>query len=154
MTKISELIYILIVFANVACQSTNTINPSVSPNTVVKEEARDYYEVVMDDITSSIAKTKGQHFIQVEVVVHLSNVGLTDLFALPENYSKTLVNIYRANIIDILRTSKFEELDGSSDQKKKLQNDIMHMMNNTNEVFAPEKKGKIVRIFFSKYTLQ
>jgi len=117
-------------------------------------ESKNYHEVVMDDITVPAFKTMGKHFIQVQITVHVSNESLVGLFAESKDGAKSLVKVFTANTIDILRTRKIEELDGSIAQKKKLQNDIMRMMNDVKNELAPDKKGEIFRLYFSKYTIQ
>lgn len=120
----------------------------------VEKEPDDYTEVFMEKITVNTAGSIGSHFIQVEVTLHISDPSMASLFEDPKDGNKSLKRVFKAKVIDTLRVRNIKEFDGSAAQKKKLEDDLMRILNDTKTQMAPEKKGQIFRLFFSEYTIQ
>ena len=120
----------------------------------VEKEPDDYTEVVMDKITVNTAGSIGSHFIQVEITLHLSDPEMAKLFEEPKDGNKSLKRVFKAKVIDTLRVRNIKEFDGSAAQKKKLEDDLMRILNDTKNQMAADVTGQIFRLFFSEYTIQ
>ncbi|MCM8525942.1 MAG: flagellar basal body-associated FliL family protein [Lentisphaeraceae bacterium] len=114
-----------------------------------------YNEVTMEEISVNISRSSGQHVILVEVTIHLtSEPEMLKLFEKPAEGSTSLLKVFQAEIIDILRTKVMEDLEAGNSVKKKLEKDIKLTLNKVKAELAPHIKGQVLRVYFSRYMLQ
>lgn len=121
----------------------------------VRAEPDKYQEVTMDEISVNISRSSGQHVILVELTIHLTNEPeILALFNKPGEGAKSLLKVFQAEIIDILRTRVMEDLEAGNTVKKKLEKDIKLTLNKVKSELAPEVPGQVMRVYFSRYMLQ
>ena len=121
----------------------------------VGEGPKKYQEVTLDEISVNISRSSGQHVILVEITLHLTDdAALMPLFLKPGEGGKSLLKVFQAEIIDILRTRVMEDLEAGNTVKKKLEKDIKLTLNNIKGELAPEVPGQVLRVYFSRYMLQ
>lgn len=119
------------------------------------EEPDKYNEVTLDEISVNISRSSGQHIILVELTVHVtSEPEMLLLFDKPAEGTVSLKKVFQAEIIDILRTKVMEDLEAGNSVKKKLEKDIKLTLNKVKAELAPEIKGQVLRVYFSRYMLQ
>ena len=126
-------------------------------STFMGESSRNsrYTEFVMDTITvNTQGGAAGQHFVQVELTLHLSNPVLVSLFEYSSDGSKSLEKVFKSKVIDIIRVLDVNDLNGVSGQKEELEAKLLKTLNETKNEFAPEVQGRILRLFLSQYTIQ
>lgn len=131
---------------------------NTAAETVANNSSQDYEEIVMEKITVNTQGSRGQHFIQVEITLHVSKKEMVKLFIEPkdavEGDPKSLKKVFQAKIIDALRMRKMEDIDGSAAQKRKLADDIRRILNHTKMQMQPDVEGQVTRLFFSQYSIQ
>lgn len=114
-----------------------------------------YTEVTMEEISVNIGRSSGQHVILVEVTAHLtSEPEMFALFQKPAEGQVSLLKVFQAEIIDILRTKVMEDLEAGNSVKKKLEKDIKLTLNKVKAELAPSVPGQVLRVYFSRYMLQ
>jgi len=121
----------------------------------VRDKPKKYQEVTLDEISVNISRSSGQHVILVEITLHLTDdPEILPLFLKPGEGAKSLLKVFQAEIIDILRTRVMEDLEAGNTVKKKLEKDIKLTLNNVKSELAPEIPGQVLRVYFSRYMLQ
>ena len=121
----------------------------------VSAEPDKYTEVTMEEISVNISRSSGQHLILVEITLHLTpDDKMKLLFEKPAEGAKSLLKVFQAEIIDILRTKVMEDLEAGNSVKKKLEKDIKLTLNKIKNELAPEVPGQVLRVYFSRYMLQ
>ena len=115
----------------------------------------EYQEVTMEDISVNISRSSGQHVILVELTIHVTpEPEMKALFMKPAEGQVSLLKVFQAEIIDILRTKVMEDLEGSNSVKRKLEKDIKLTLNKVKNELQPKIPGQVLRVYFSKYMLQ
>ncbi len=116
----------------------------------------DYSEITMENITVNISRSSGQHLLMVDLTLHITNTPeMIALFAKPaDGGPKSLLKVFNAEIIDILRTKVMEDLEAGGGVKKKLEQDIKLTLNKVKTQLQPGVEGEVMRVYFSKYMLQ
>lgn len=121
----------------------------------VSAEPDKYNEVVMEEISVNIARSSGQHVVLVEPTIHLTpEPEMMALFMKAGEGGKSLLKVFQAEIIDILRSKVMADLEAGNSVKEKLQHDIKLTLNKVKSELAPEVPGQVLRVYFSRYMLQ
>lgn len=121
----------------------------------VSAEPDKYNEVTLEEISVNISRSSGQHVILVELTIHLTpEPQMMALFMKPGEGAKSLLKVFQAEIIDILRTKVMEDLEAGNSVKKKLEQDIKLTLNKVKSELAPDIPGQVLRVYFSRYMLQ
>ena len=76
------------------------------------------------------------------------------LFGDGKDGGKSLKKVFQAEIIDIMRIQTMKDLEGEASKKKKLEERIKVKLNQIKSELAPDIKGQILRVYFSRYMLQ
>lgn len=114
-----------------------------------------YSEVTITGISVNIADSSGQHVALVELTMHVTpETKMVALFGDGKDGSRSLLKVFQANIIDILRVQTMKDLEGEASKKKKLEDMIKVKLNQVKSELANDITGQVLRVYFSKYMLQ